>query len=216
MSLTMPEELLLLMLDDESGRLFDRAAPSGDYALAASVLAELLLEDRIHTDPEHLAVTSPAPTGDAALDGVLARIRAETTAHGTRWWIETLGSEAEGLRDHYFDRLVERGVLKLEEGRFLWIFPERRYPQISDKEEREVKGRLMAVIFDDHMPSPRDALLIGLVRAAGLFPLLLASHELDSVQPRIDALAEQQELSRTLTDAVRDIFTDLARVGPVI
>lgn len=216
MSLTMPEELLLLMLDDGTGRLFDRAAPSGDYALAASVLAELMLEGRIQTDPEHLAVTNAAPTGDAVLDEVLGRIGAEGSAHGTRWWIERLGSDAEGFRDRYFDRLVEHGVLKLEEGRFLWIFPERRYPQISGKEEREVKARLMAVIFDDHAPSTRDALLIGLVRAAGLFPLLLAAHELDQVQPRIDAVADREELNRTLADAVRDIFADLARVGPVI
>jgi len=216
MSLTMPEELLLLMLDDETGRLIDRSAPSGDYAMAASLLAELMLEGRIHTDPEHLSVTDPTPTGDAALDEVLAKIGGEMAPQGTRWWIEHLASEADRLRDMYFDRLVERGVLKLEEGRFLWFFAERRYPLLSDREEREVKARLMAVIFEENTPSQRDALLIGLARAAGLLPLLLAPAELERAQPRIDAVADAQELNRTLTDAVRDIFTDIVRAGPVI
>jgi len=216
MPLTMPEELLLLMLDDETGRLIDRSAPSGDYAMAAAILAELMLEGRIHTDPAHLSVTDPTPTGDAVLDEVLARIGGEIAPQGTRWWIEHLASEADHLRDMYFDRLVERGVLRLEEGRFLWFFAERRYPLISDREEREVKARLMAVIFEDNAPSQRDALLIGLARAAGLLPLLLAPSELDRAQPRIDAVADGQELNRTLTDAVRDIFTDIVRAGPVI
>lgn len=216
MSLTMPEELLLLMLDDETGRLIDRSAPSGDYAMAASILAELMLEGRIQAGHEHLSVRDPSPTGDAVLDEVLARIGGEVAPQDTRWWIEHLASEADSLRDRYFDRLVEHGVLKLEEGRFLWFFAERRYPLISDREEREVKARLMAVIFEDNAPSQRDALLIGLARAAGLLPLLLAPAELEHAQPRIDAVADAEELNRTLTEAVRDIFTDIVRAGPVI
>ncbi|MFC3125670.1 GPP34 family phosphoprotein [Pseudoroseomonas globiformis] len=216
MSLTMPEELLLLMLDDESGRLIDRAAPSGDYALVAAILAELEVENRIDAGVERVVLLDPRPTGDAALDDVLARIGAEVEPRGSRWWIEALASEADRLRDHYFDKLVERGVLKLEEGRFLWFFAERRYPILSDKEEREVKARLMSVIFEDHTPAPRDALLIGLARAAGLLPLLLATPELESAQQRIDAVADREPLNRALTDAVRDIFTEIARSGPVM
>jgi Golgi phosphoprotein 3 len=216
MPLTLPEELLLLMLDDETGQLIDRAAPSGDYALVAAILAELRLQGRIERGVASIMVLDPTPTGDAAMDDVLARLGAETEARETRWWIENLAGEADRLRDHYFDRLVERGILKLEEGRFLWFFAERRYPVISDKEEREVKARIMAVIFDDTPPMPHDVLLIGLARAAGLLPLLLAPAELERAQDRIDAVASSEPLNRGLNDAVRDIFTDIARAGPVM
>ncbi|MCI0752693.1 GOLPH3/VPS74 family protein [Teichococcus vastitatis] len=216
MPLTLPEELLLLTLDDETGRLIDRAAPSGDYALVAAILAELQLQGRIQAGSDTVAVLDSSPTGDAAMDDVLARLGAGTEPQGTRWWIESLGGEADRLRDHYFDRLVERGILKLEEGRFLWFFAERRYPVISDKEEREVKARIMAVIFEDTPPVPHDVLLIGLTRAAGLLPLLLATGELERAQSRIDAVADSEPLNRGLTDAVRDIFTAVARTGPVM
>ena len=216
MSLTMPEEILLLMLDDETGRLIDRAAPSGDFALSGAILAELALAGRIDTDPRRLFVGNPTPTGDALLDEVMQRIVAEAEPHGSRWWIEALARDADRYRDVYFDRLVKRGVLKLEEGRFLWFFAERRYPVISDKEEREVKARLMAVLFEDGVPETRDSLLIGLTRAAGLFPLLLAPAELDRAQARIDQVANLEELNRTLSDAVRDIFTEVARYAPMM
>ncbi|PHK96247.1 hypothetical protein CR162_02590 [Pseudoroseomonas rhizosphaerae] len=216
MPLTMPEEILLLMLDDESGRLTDRAAPSGDHALAGAILAELVLEERIGVEPGRITVRDPAPTGDAVLDEVLARISAEPETQGGRRWIETLAREADRYRDHYFNRLVERGILRAEEGRFLWIFPERRYPVVSDKEEREVKARLMGVIFEDGVPETRDALLIGLTRAAGLFPMLLAPAELERAQPRIDAVTEMETLNRSLSAAVRDIFTEVARYAPMM
>ena len=227
MPLTLPEELLLLMLDDRTGRLNEGAGPASNYAIAAAILAELALQGRVDSDPQRMFVADSAPTGDALLDGVLRRMRAEPAAtpsrgepdaqpHTSRWWIETLGRDAEAYRDQFFARLVQRGILREEQGRFLWIFPERRYPVISDKEEREVKARLMGVIFQDEIPEPRDALLIGLVRAAGLLPLLLAPDALDAAQPRIDAVANLEELSRSLGKAVRDIFVEMARYTPMM
>jgi hypothetical protein len=216
MPLTMPEEILLLMLDDESGRLQERAAPSGDYAIAGGVLAELALAGRIDTDPGRLYVVNPAPTGDALQDRALAQIAAAPETGDSRHWIETLAADADEYRDALFGRLVAKGILKRVEGRFLWVFPERRYPVISDKEEREVKARIMGVLFNDEIPDPRDSMLIGLCRAGGLFALLLSSAELDKVQPRIDAVADLEELNRSLADAIREIYAQIARYAPMI
>lgn len=224
MPLTMPEELLLLMLDDRSGRLNEMAGPASGYAMGGAILAELALHSRIDTDTTRLYVTDPTPTGDPLLDPVLVRIEADTgpfarepgRAHDSRWWIETLGREADSFRDTVFARLVARGILRQEQGRFLWIFPERRYPMVSDKEEREVKARLTGVIFNDDIPEPRDSLLIGLCRAAGLLPLILAADSLEAAEPRIEQVANLEELSRSLGNAVRDIFMEMARYTPMI
>jgi Golgi phosphoprotein 3 len=224
MPLTMPEELILLMLDDQTGRLHETAGPASGYTIAGAILAELALRNRIDTDPSRLFVADPTPTGDPLLDPVLARIAADPgmepgepdLPHGSRWWIETLGRDADRFRDTIFARLVAHGILREEKGRFLWIFPERRYPMISNKEEREVKARLMAVIFEDEIPEPRDSLLIGLVRAAGLLPLLLGSETLESAEPRIEQVANLEELSRSLGNAVRDIFIEMARYTPLM
>ena len=216
MKLSMPEELLLLMLDDESGRLQEGAAPSGDFALAGAILAELTLAGRIDTGRSKLTVTDPTPAGDKLLDRVLARLAAETRMRDTRHWIELLGADAEDYREELFECLVRKGVLRREEGRFLWVFPERRYPAVSGREEREVKARLLGLIFHDAMPDHRDALLIGLCRAAGLFALILASHELERLQPLIEQIANLEELNRSLSDAIREIYAQIARFAPMV
>ncbi|MBP0493181.1 GOLPH3/VPS74 family protein [Pararoseomonas indoligenes] len=224
MPLTMPEELILLMLDDRSGRLHEMAGPASGYAVAGAILAELALRNRIDTDPQRLFVADPTPTGDSLLDPVLSRIAADAgpgaeeadMPHNSRYWIETLGREAETYRDQIFARLVAHGILRQEQGRFLWIFPERRYPMISDKEEREVKARLTGVIFNDDIPEPRDSLLIGLCRAAGLLPLILSEESLEQAEPRIQQVANMEELSRSLGNAVRDIFIEMARYTPIM
>ncbi len=215
MKLSIPEELLLLMLDDETGRLHDSAGPGGDLALAGAVLAELSLAGRIDSDPHRLWVADRTPTGDALLDAALARIAAEVAPRHSRHWIGMFGADAEELREALFRRLVEKGVLREEKGRFLWVFPERRYPAVSGREEREVKARILGVLFDDDIPDAHDALLIGLCRAANLFGSILAPAELERAQPRIAQVSELEELNRSLAHAVRTAFAQIARHAPL-
>lgn len=211
MPLTMPEELLLLMLDDATGRLADRAMPAGDYALAAAVLAELALAGRVDSDPRRLYVTNPAPLGDALLDAALARLGAPLEQQDTRGWIETLAMDAAEMRQKLFARLVVAGVLRQEDTRFLWVFAERRYPQVSGREEREVKARLLGVLFNDDIPETRDVLLIGVARAANLFAAILSEEELVRAQPRIDQVADFEEINRALAEAVGTAMGQVAR-----
>ncbi len=211
MSLTLPEELLLLMLDDSSGRLIESAMPASDYALAGGLLAELALAGRIDSDPQRLYVTNPSPTGDAMLDAALAKLRDGTAPMTTRGWIELLAEDADTLRETLFARLVKAGVLRQVDSRFLWVFADRRYPPVSGREEREVKARLLGVLFNDDIPEPRDSLLIGLARAANLFSLILAEEELARAQPRINQVANLEEINRSLSVAVQEILTQVAR-----
>jgi hypothetical protein len=214
MKLSMAEELLLLMLDDRTGRLIDRAAPSSDYALAGALLAELALAGRIDTDTTKLWAADATPTGDDLADRVLAQVAASPQPRDSRYWIETLGTDAVYFLDVLFERLVAKGVLNKVEGRFLWVFPERRYPAVSGKEEREVKARLLGVLFNDEIPDPRDSLLIGLCRAAGLFSLILSGQELDRVQDRMNQVADLEELNRSLSVAIRNIYSQVAQYAP--
>ena len=54
--LSFAEEIMLLLLDDKSGRFVDSRSVSLEYALGGAVLMDLALEGRIDTDPERLFV----------------------------------------------------------------------------------------------------------------------------------------------------------------
>lgn len=208
MKLTMPEEITLLLLDDETGRPLGLPAPASDYALASSILMQLSLDGRIDTDLERLTVTSQDPTGDPVLDEALAMIAADLGLRDSRHWIVELGRRTEHFRALVLDSLTSKGVLRREEGRFLWVFPDRRYPKPPEGQEevREVRARLRAVLLEDDIPEPHDALLIGLARAAGLIPLILTAAEQERVGARVDQVADLEELARTLSSVTREVY----------
>jgi Golgi phosphoprotein 3 len=214
MALGMAEEILLLLLDDETGKPVGLPGPAGDLAVAGAILMELALAGRIDSDLDRLQLAGTAPTGDALLDGVLARIAAEPEGRTSRAWIRDIARGAAPLRAGLLERLVARGVLRRVEDRFLWVFPERRYPKAPGSgETAEVRARLRGVLLREDIPDPRDALLVGLCRAAGLVPLLLSPEEAEAAAPRIEGLARLEELSRSLGAAVRDVYAALLRQG---
>lgn len=209
---------MLLLLDDRTGRPVGLPPPAADFAIAGAVLMELSLEGRIDTDLELLSVVSTTPTGHTVLDECLALLGASPTRRDSRYWIGEIGARGDAFRDTLLARLVARGVLRAEEGRFLWVFPDRRYPKAAEgaAEVREVRARLRDIILSDDIPEARDALLIGLCRATGLVPLLLTPPELEETVGRVDQIADLEELNRALAEVIRQLqasmvaFTGLA------
>ena len=203
------EETILLLLNDGDGRFARVPKWSLDYALAGGVLMDLALENRIDTDLEGLILIDDTPTGDALLDPTLADIVAgkERT---TNFWLEHTADSADSIREQALNRLIEQGILEVQDDRFLWVFRSRRYPSIDGTAEREVKLRIMGVLFSDEIPSPRDVVIICLADACGIFKGLLSSRELDNVGERIDQVRRLDLIGQALSKGIRDIEMSIA------
>ena len=205
------EEIMLLLLDDEQEKFVRVPDWSLRYALAGAVLMDLALEDCVDTDLDKLILVDGTPLGDPLLDPVLADIAAASETHDARFWVERAANHADETREAAIDRLVERGILERREGRFLWVFRARRYPVIDGKAEREVKLRIMEVLFSDQIPTPRDIVMICLSDACGIFAELLSKRELRHVMPRIELIRRMDLIGRAVTAAIRDIEVSLAQ-----
>ncbi len=208
--LSLTEELLLVALDDDTGRLIELLPFSLETAIAAALVMDLTLAARIDTDPAQLFVLSAAPTGNAILDDVLARITAEPQPLSSAEWLRRLAVPGPELRDRILARLVDRGVLQSVEKRLLWVFKTRVYPPTSGLEEREVKSRVMTLLNSDEIPETRDAMLVGLLRATGIMERLLIDSEYQRLRARIDQVSALEEVSRALTQEVAELYVLLA------
>ena len=205
------EEIMLLLLDDEGGKFRRVPEWSLRYALGGGVLMDLALENRIDTDLDRLMLVDAAPVGDPLLDPLLAEIAAESESSDARRWVERAAGRAEEIRETAIARLVERGVLERTEDRFLWVFRTRRYPLVDGQAEREVKLRIMEVLFSDEVPGPRDIVIISLADACGILRELLSARELAHVASRVQQVRKMDLIGRAVAKAIWDIETSLAR-----
>ena len=209
--LRFPEELMLLILDDENGKFANVPDRLLRYALAGGVLMDLALENRIDTDLQQLILVDSQPVQDNLLDPTLADIAQETDTHDARFWVERIAfHRAEAIRQETLKRLVERGILQRQEDRFLWLFRSRRYPVIDNQAEREVKLRIMEILFSDQIPGPRDVVIIALAHACDVFEQILSARELAHVTRRIDQVRQLDLIGQAMSQAIRDIELSLA------
>jgi hypothetical protein len=169
------EDLLLLLTDDVTGKPVVDGTRL-ELVLAGALLLELTTLQRVDVSGPgepvragRVVVRDPAPTGDQVLDEGLARLHRA----GPKKPESILSTLKKGLRDGLLQRLVERGILRSEEGRILGIFPTQRWPAADSTHERQVREGLYAVLVVGRTPSQREASLVSLLQAADAVPKVL-------------------------------------------
>ena len=204
--LTFVEETCLLLLDEKSGELLPIHPNILECALVGAVLVDLAFAYRIDTDPKTLTVNDRAPTGEAILDRIFARIVDHPETTDTSTWIKMLSAdEAAGLQTEVLDRLVERGILERREKKTLLGRRSRRYGTTDDEAAREVKERIKALILSDEIPDPRDVALLSLVDACNILPDIFPGGEFKNAGTRIKQLRNMDLLGRDVVGAVAEI-----------
>lgn len=210
--LTLAEELLLITLDDESGMLLDSISPFKNHiAIAASLIMELTLKGNIDLDAKKLFVVSSVETGDPILDLALAEIVAEETPLVTSEWLKRFAKRGEDLSNQIIDSLVAKGIMQLVDRRLFWVLKTRSYSASSGIEEREVRARIMLLLNNDEIPDSNDVLLVGLLKAVGIFNLLISPSELARLQNRIDEIANLEEINRSLYASIQEAWDFMIR-----
>ena len=211
MRLTLMEELVLLALHDEKGIFL--GAQSLPHGLAAAVLLELVLQGRIRLGERGLQVHDDASCGDGLLDEALGLLAAAKRPRSIQDWQKTLSEKVKRQRERVAERLVERGVLKVEESRLLGIFPLRRFPTHDTAPERQVKDRIHRAVGGSRKIDARTACLVVLMGACGLTGTVFGRGERAEANRRVREIAKSDLLGteiREILDGTRTAFKALS------
>lgn len=198
------EDLLLLLTDDDTGKAVVDTTRL-DLALGGAVLVELI--DRGHLDltgegrKQRVVVADATPTGDPVLDEALARVVDRQRTSTPQDWVPRL---ARNVRGALWERLVERGILRAEEGRILGIFPTRSWPAADSAHEDALRRGLHGVLVLEQRATPEEATLVALLDAIDVVPKVLAADGVDrrTLKARAKQVAEGQLAGATVKKAV--------------
>ncbi len=203
--LSLPAELILTLLNEESGYFHQVPGWNLNCAVTGAVLAELSLMSRIDTDMDSLFLLDDTETGNPILDPVLKEIAAEPAQRNAQYWIERLAHLAESIIDVTLDRLAELKILEHHEGGFWTLTPNTAHMELfsgSPKGTRAqfVKTRISKAIFENEIPYPRDVIIICLINACDVFRFMFPLDE--EAEERIEAICKMDLIGRSIAAAV--------------
>ena len=166
--ITASEEILLLMLDYDTGMLSPRLSVcSLRNALSGALLMDLALNNRIDTDLHHLFVVNPALLQEPVLDPILACIAAAGERRPISPWLDAVAEDYEALLEQVTDQLVGRGILVRGQYDRIWIMGTHRYRTEDGQPLRDVRQHIAGVLMNDEIPTPRDVMIMSLADACG-------------------------------------------------
>lgn len=211
------EDLLLLLLDDETGA--QRASASTDTLLGGALLVQLAADGLVQLQPAQSRWRSdddvvPAPgaaTGDPLLQQSLSRV-----AERPRAAKDLLGPLGKGMRDELLGRLADRGILERQDDKVMGMFSRTRWPAVDSAHEHEVRHHIGQALVHGQLPDQRSAALVA---------LLLGADELDvidregrprkEIKRRAKEIAEGDWASEAVGKAVREV-TDATMMAIIV
>ena len=203
--LTLTQELILMLLNEETGYFHQVPGWDLNCAVIGAVIAELSLRSRIDTDEESLFLVDEAETGNPVLDPVLKEIAAEPVQRNTQYWIERLAPRAESIIDMVLDRLVDLKVLEHHEGGFYTLARTAWQTEVFDSSSEGtaiqfVKTRINNAIFNNEIPDPRDIIIICLINTCDVFRFMFQLD--DEAEARIEFICKMDLIGRSIAAAV--------------
>lgn len=210
--LTLPEEILLLVLTDRTGSLLEET--HFRYALAGAILTELVLQDRVELEPgtgQHLVtVTKRKATGDPVLDDALVQLVNATRRANPEKWVDRF-AEHEELYLRVCRQLCRKDVLDEHEGRVRLVFRRTVYADLDPEVQEEVVGRVRNAVFGDGPVDERTAFLTSLASAGEILVAIFDAEELIPRRERIRTLLAETEMEEKMRDAAVQAETAVIR-----
>ena len=205
LSLSLLDELILMLLNEESGYFYQVPGWNLNCAVIGAALAELSLLHHIDTDPESLFVVDGTATGDSILDPILSEIANEPVQHSAQYWIERLAPRAESVIDSTLERLVHLGVLEHHDGEFWTLTHAAQQGELfrdpsQGSTVQFVKTRISNFIFSREIPEPRDIIIICLVNTCDVLRFMFRLDE--DAETRIRFICNMDLIGRALAAAV--------------
>ena len=196
------EDLLLLLLDDQSGK-----PNTGhlDLALGGAVLVDLALDGLVeaasHGSLLGAAKLRRAPgamAGDRILAGALAAVAENKPAQ------KLVVKVGKGLLDPLAERQRRRGVLDRREEKVLGLVTRTRWPSRDPSRKEAIRRGLVVILVQGGRADARSAALIGLLLAVHRLHRTVSHPDASarSVKKRAKEVAEESWASPTIKDAV--------------
>ena len=158
------EDLLLLLLDEESGKV--TASDSAAVALGGAVLAELAILGAVTVEERTSRWKAPKVTvsGPAPEDRVLADAL-DVVAEKERSAQDLVQRFGKGLVQTLGDRMADRGIVERRQTRLLGMLPRTRWPAAHSSHEQALRRSLTSVLVQGTTPDARTGALVAVLSA---------------------------------------------------
>tara|TARA_R110001592_G_scaffold40763_6_gene133675 strand:- start:1780 stop:2463 length:684 start_codon:yes stop_codon:yes gene_type:complete len=204
MQLNLIEEFLLIALDDEKGQ-FVIDSTHLYFGFAGAILLEMALREKIDVSGDKLKLIHDEYEVEMVINKVVDQIKT-SKPRKLKNWIELIAKQAKELKEDTLLELQNKGILRKEEHKILWIIPNNKYPTTNITPENKVRQRLSDVMLRGAKSEARDVMLLSLIDVSDLTKEAFRDNEeYKVVKKRIKEVSQDIKISQSVNKSIREI-----------
>ncbi|MFC3418739.1 GPP34 family phosphoprotein [Salinicoccus hispanicus] len=201
---TIAEALLLLATDDEKGTQVN-GADSIEYGLTGAILSELTLMERIELQEDKVVVVDRTPTEVPYFETVLDEMEKAKKPEKIEYWMDRLPFKMHNIKKEIIQSLVDKGILKEESKKFLFVFKWKHHPEADGRAEEEIRNRLQRIVFKDETPDPLAGILLNLIKICNLTAEVFGEEKQETAEKRIEKIAAESEYDVAINKSIEEM-----------
>lgn len=203
-ALRLHEQVLLIALREEDGKIDSKASFEYQMIMAAAMLAELTLLKKVAIPDDKkgkVELLDDSSTGNTVLDTALSKIEGSKKRTAADWASRL--ANMKDLRKETAENLCDKSVLKAEEGTIFFFFDKTYYPELDPKPERELISKLREAIFTETPDvDERTLILLALLYKSSMLEIPFDKKELKARKTRMEKLCSGDLIGQAAREAI--------------
>lgn len=210
--LTLPEEIILLAIDENSGEIMQLPERSLDFALAGSILTELALLGRITYDDFFITSISRESTNNKILDEALSYLP-DSKNLTVQSSIARIAKKGDKWEDKILSSLVLRSVVAKKKRGLFEFSSGAAYDLLKPEILKDIENRIRSAVESSSEKLPdRDIVLISIMSACNLWNVIFSEDELAKYQSKIDSIVDSHIIARSVAHSISEIQNAILEV----
>jgi hypothetical protein len=208
---TIPEEFLILIIDEEKNNFSIKENRFINLSLSGGILLELILTGRLSILKNELILVDETPIENEILNKALDIIKDDGQIHSPLAWIRKLIEELGDIRQIFVNKLEKDGFVQTFTKRALFIFPVEQIKLDDPKIQKMIKERLRTCITSKKESSPRTLALVSLISASNSAYTIFTQNELETYLDTVRSLVASENIGKSVEQSIQDLTDALLR-----
>lgn len=200
------EDLLLLALDDEKGKIIFSSSTALPYGLAGAILLQLSYEGKISLNDDRVNVVDSSPVNIPILDQCLSLITDTPKPKKVQRWLTLFSGRKVDLKNQLIQGLITKDVIKETEHKILYLIPSKRYPMINGTHENQIRQNIKNIVLNQSPSTQHFTSLISLIHACELINEIFDKSDRKQAKQNIKKIIKNEKVGDSVTQKVNEII----------
>jgi len=214
MKLSIVEEFLLIALHPVKGR-FIISDLHINYGIIGALLMEMSLENKISIENDRLILGKYRRIDNSIISEIISIIEKSGKARKIKYWVSRLSRKARTYKWSLLDGLELKGLVRVEDKRFLGFIPYKKCYLIDDKLRNQlVKQKKACILFRKEL-SNRNIVVLGLIEACQIYKAFSSDKsELKIMKKELKLIIKENPIADSVDKTIKELQS--AVMGAVV